>query len=124
MKIVSESLVNSIIEEKHREAARMAQAQQAIRRAKAKRRDESQNAHPEKSFWQTFKSFVKDLWLGSDVSHVTIDSKDKQYRPDAHSISPDDLILSEKRRLYERIALGNALADAELLSKKMRGGQE
>ncbi|MEQ8676667.1 MAG: hypothetical protein RLP44_19395 [Aggregatilineales bacterium] len=110
MNMPSENLIKSTIEEKQRQAARF---------TKQHRTAGSTNEKPMMNFWQLLKDFAKQLW-GAHRSNETIYSERNLYHAEKLGVTPEELaLLLEKSRLYERIAHGNALIEADNMSQKL-----
>jgi hypothetical protein len=115
MNKLSDYLVNTIIAEKRREAMRL---------AKTKRRAKSNEDQPAKHFWQSFKAFAMHMQYGPHMPDEVVHSEESLNHAEMLGLSPQGLLRQEaNRRLYERIAQGNALVEAEYLSQKLREGR-
>ena len=115
MNILSSYLIKSIIEERDREAQRL---------AKARRRAKVANDQPKKNFWQSLKIFARHMRYGPHLPDEVEQDEQTLIHAEMLGLSPEELRRQEaKRRMYERIAQGNALAEAENLARKMREGR-
>jgi hypothetical protein len=124
MNMLSENLVKTIIEEKHREATRLSQAQKARRLAKERYQAESQKDEGVKNFWQMLKELAGRLRFEPRRNDEVAHSGEDLYHAEKRRMTLEELHrLIENSLLYERIARGNALFEAEDLSQKLREGR-
>jgi hypothetical protein len=124
MNMLSENLVKTIIAEKHREATRLSQAQEARRLAKERRQAESQKDEGVKNFWQMLKGLARRIRFEPRPNDEVAHSGKDLYHAEQRRMTLEELHrLIENSLLYERIARGNALFEAEDLSQKLREGR-
>jgi len=92
--------------------------------AKAKRQAGSKKGQPQKPFWQSLLAIVRRLWFVPPLPEAVVHSEEDLYHADMLGISSKKLrLLREKRRLHERIAQGNALAEVESHDRRLRQGK-
>ena len=109
--MLSDYLVRSIIEEKHRDAMHLGHSQRQV--------EPNQLQHKKNNLW-SLKNLIIRLWYGQS-RQTTMDHSEKNLCSiDIFDISsPDDNNRLEKRNQYERIVQGHVLFEAEALSQKL-----
>jgi hypothetical protein len=79
---------------------------------------------PKKSFFRSLKIFTTHMRYGPHLPEEVEYAEETLYHAEMLGLSPDEHRRREaKRRMYERIAQGNALVEAEYLAQKMSKGR-
>lgn len=112
--MLSDNLIKSIMAEKRHVAARLLEVQRALHLTKAECQTESGNHQPGKDISQILMGIAGHMEHERLLPDEMVQSEENSHHAEmgAGSLEPSHL-LAQKRRLYERIARGNALAEIE-----------
>jgi hypothetical protein len=101
-----------------------AQQSKAHRASQRKRLAKGAEDQPKKSLLGSLKKLATNMLYGPHLPNEVEYSEQTLYHAEMLGLSPEELHRQQaNRRMYERIAQGNALVEAEYLAQKTREGR-